>query len=106
MARYSRNDVTAVEKTGGNTSAKNVVIDNMTGPGTRILDSGANWREVWHYRREVLPKSVPYQQVDFEFITRQGYGKNVLQREATALNTMDAARKAITVDRSADSASR
>jgi len=33
--------------------------------------------------------------VDFEFITRQGYGKNVLQREAAALNTIDGARKAI-----------
>jgi GWxTD domain-containing protein len=98
MARYSRNDITAVEKTGGNTNAKNVVIDNMTGPGTRMLDGGANWREVWHYRRELLPKGLPYGQVDFEFITRQGYGKNVLQREAASLNTIDAARRAILVD--------
>jgi len=43
---------------------------------------------------------LPYGQVDFEFITRQGYGKNVLQREAPVLNTVDAARKAILVDRS------
>ena len=100
MARYSRNDVVAVEKTGGNTAAKNVAIDNMTGPGTRILEGAANWREIWHYRRELLPKGLPYGQVDFEFITRQGYGKNVLQREAPVLNTVDAARKAILVDRS------
>ena len=99
MARYSRNDITTVEKSGGNTSAKNVLIDSMTGPGAQMLDSGANWREIWHYRRELLPKGLPYGQVDFEFITRQGYGKNVLQREAAPLNTMDAARKAILVDR-------
>ena len=86
MARYSRNDIVAVDKTGGNTNAKNVTIDSMTGPGTKMLESAANWREVWHYRRELLPKGLPYGQVDFEFITRQGYGKNVLQREAASLN--------------------
>lgn len=100
MKRFSRNDVVAVDKAMGNTAAKNVVIDNMTGPGNTILDGAANWREVWHYRRELLPKGVPYGQVDFEFITRKGYGSNVLQREAATLNTIDAARKAILVDRS------
>ncbi len=106
MARYSRNDVVAVDKTMGNTAAKNVLIDNMTGPGNTILDGAANWREVWHYRREILPKGLPYGQVDFEFITRQGYGKNVLQREAAALNTLEGARKAIPVDRSSRRAAR
>jgi hypothetical protein len=71
----------------------------MTGPGNKILDSAANWREVWHYRRELLPKGVPYQQVDFEFITRHGYGKNVLQRDPAPLAALEAARKAI-LDRS------
>ena len=53
------------------------------------------WREVWHYRRELLPAGVPYQQVDFEFITSKGYGKNVLQREDTVLTTVEAARRSI-----------
>ncbi len=90
----------SVEKAGGNTNAKNVAIDNMTGPGNRMLDGAANWREVWHYRKELLPKGLPYGQVDFDFITRQGYGRNVMQREASVLNTLDAARKAILVDES------
>ena len=106
MARYSRNDVVAVEKSGGNTSAKNVVIDSMTGPGTRMLEGAANWREIWHYRKELLPKGLPYGQVDFDFITRQGYGKNVLQREPPVLNSLDAARQAILVDRSPRRAAR
>jgi GWxTD domain-containing protein len=101
MARYSRNDVTLVEKTmGSGTAATNVVIDNMTGPSNLMPDALARWREVWHYRREVLPRDTPYQQVDFDFITSKGYGKNVLQREAAALNTLEAARRAIIVDRS------
>jgi GWxTD domain-containing protein len=74
----------------GKTSA---IIDRSSGVGTSVRDASANWREVWHYRREVLPAGVPYQQVDFEFITRKGYGKNVLQRDSPALTTLDAARR-------------
>ena len=106
MGRYSRNDIVAADKTMGNTNAKNVAIDNMTGPGTRLLEGAANWREVWHYRKELLPKGLPYGQVDFEFITRQGYGKNVMQREASVLNTLDIARNAILVDRRSQRAAR
>jgi len=106
MARFTRNDVTLVEKTMGNSAATNVAIDNMTGPSNLMPDAVARWREVWHYRREVLPRDTPYHQVDFEFITSKGYGKNVLQREATVLNTLDAARRAIIVERSPRRASR
>ncbi len=74
----------------GKTSA---IIDRSSGGGTSVRDASANWREIWHYRREVLPAGVPYQQVDFEFITRKGYGKNVLQRDSTTLATMEAARQ-------------
>ncbi len=70
-------------------------VDRVSGPGTQMADSSANsWREVWHYRKELLPPGVPYQQVDFDFITRKGYGQNVLQRESATLNTLDSARKA------------
>src|SRR5260221_2285556 len=75
------------------TSNRNSISDRSSGPGTRMTDSAANWREIWHYRRELLPSGVPYQQVDFEFITRKGYGTNVLQRDSPALTTLDAARQ-------------
>jgi hypothetical protein len=65
----------------------------MSSPGVTVRDASADWREVWHYRRELLPAGVPYQQVDFEFITRKGYGKNVLQRDSAALTTLGAARQ-------------
>ncbi len=74
----------------GKTSA---IIDRSSGAGTSVRDAAANWREVWHYRRELLPSGVPYQQVDFEFITRKGYGKNVLQRDSTTLSTLEAGRR-------------
>ena len=62
------------------------------GPGKKAAPMGDNRMEVWHYRRELLPKGVPYQQVDFEFVTKQGYGVNTLQRESHAVNTLDAAK--------------
>ena len=75
------------------TGQKAAVADSFSGPGASIRDTEANWREVWHYRRELLPAGVPYQQVDLEFITRKGYGKNILQRDSPALTTLDVARK-------------
>lgn len=75
------------------TGKANSIADRSSGAGTRMTEASANWREVWHYRREILPGGVPYQQVDFEFITRKGYGKNVLQRDSPALATLDAARQ-------------
>jgi GWxTD domain-containing protein len=60
-------------------------------PG-KVLDTQANYRETWHYRRDRLPSAVPFQQVDFTFVTRRGYGSNVLQRDANVLSTLDAAR--------------
>ncbi len=66
----------------------------FTGPGTKMIDTFQNWREVWHYRKELLPKGVGYTQVDMEFITKVGYGTNVLQRDHTALATLDAAKAA------------
>ena len=32
----------------------------MTGPNNTLPNSDGNYREVWHYRREVLPKGVSY----------------------------------------------
>ena len=60
-------------------------------PGT--LAGEQNWREIWHYRKELLPTGVPYQQVDFEFLTKKGYGLHVLQREVAATAAIDAARR-------------
>jgi hypothetical protein len=64
----------------------------FSSPNRNALDSSNNTMEIWHYRRELLPKGVPYQQVDFEFITRKDYGVNVLQRSTEPLNTLEAAK--------------
>src|SRR5438128_2584275 len=88
FARLSRSEVRAASQTGGSNADRQARIEQVTGPGTRILDAASNWIEVWHYLRENLPKEVPYQEVVFEFVTKQGYGKNVLQRDSAALATL------------------
>jgi GWxTD domain-containing protein len=67
----------------------------FAGPGKTALDSSNNTVETWVYRKERLPANVPYQQVDFKFLTKQGYGANVLQRESDTVTVLEAARPRI-----------
>ena len=102
LSSVGRHDSTLALKGGGgktSTSSQNSTADQFGGPGKKVLDAANNWREVWHYRKEVLPAGVPYQQVDFEFVTRKGYGENVLQRDSAALSTMDKAKQKFDVPR-------
>jgi GWxTD domain-containing protein len=99
LSTGSRHDaeiaIRAASATGKTSTSTNAQIaDRSRGPGTSVRDAANNWREVWHYRRELLPAGVPYQQVDFEFVTKQGYGENVLQRDSSTLATIEAARRA------------
>ncbi len=67
--------------------------DRFSSPGAVAPESQVNFQEVWHYRKELLPKGVSYLQVDIVFITKKGYGVNVLQREPQTLTTLDAAKR-------------
>jgi GWxTD domain-containing protein len=67
--------------------------DQYTGPGTEAAASDKNYQEVWHYRKELLPKGVGYLQVDAVFITKKGYGMFVLQRDSDILTTLSAAKR-------------
>lgn len=91
MSRYNTFDVTSALKTasGSQTAA---ILASMTGPANTLPESETSWREIWHYRRELLPPGVSYQQVDFMFVTKRGYGRNILQRDETALTTLEAAK--------------
>ena len=88
LSRYTRSEITAAGQGGGSNTQRMQRIEQVSGPGTTVQDAAANWIEVWHYLRGNLPKEVPYQEVVFEFVTKQGYGKNVLQRDSAALATL------------------
>jgi GWxTD domain-containing protein len=78
----------------GSTSAQAVALaDRQSAPNTRAPESAMNYQEVWHYRKELLPKGVSYLQVDATFITKKGYGVEVLQRDSDILTTLSAAKQ-------------
>jgi GWxTD domain-containing protein len=89
---YRPADVRIATMPGGTTADTARKVDKVTGPGTSMNEAAKNWREVWHYRREDLPKGIPYHQVDFQFVTKDGYGQNVLQRETQVLDTLEKAK--------------
>jgi GWxTD domain-containing protein len=89
---YRPADVRIATIGGGTTTDTARRVDRVVGPGSSLNDAAKNWREVWHYRRELLPKGIPYFQVDFEFVTKDGYGMNVLQRETQVLDTLEKAK--------------
>jgi len=96
MSRYSSFDAMSALKGSTSGSQTAAILASMSGPANTIPESETSWREVWHYRRELLPPTVSYLQVDFQFVTKRGYGRNILQRDETALATLEAAR---TMDR-------
>jgi GWxTD domain-containing protein len=92
MVRYTTLDAAGALK-GANANVA-AVLATMAGPANTLPESETSWREVWHYRRELLPRTVSYLQVDFEFVTKRGYGKNILQRDDVAITTIEAAKNA------------
>jgi GWxTD domain-containing protein len=94
LSTFNRHDVTMAQNSaGGSSGSQAAAMDAVQTPTGRINEAADNWLEVWHYRRDLLPKGIPYQQVDVEFVTKKGYGENVLQRDPHVLTTVEAARK-------------
>ena len=87
---YAQRTMSAIGESSGGSDA--AAAEALWGPGIKAADSDASWREIWHYRRELLPRSIRYQQVDIEFVTRKSYGVCVLQRDPAAVATLDAAK--------------
>jgi GWxTD domain-containing protein len=70
-------------RTGGfDSSAAAANDDNLEMPNQR------GTREAWTYRRGRIPAGVPFTEVRFEFITKEGYGSGVLQKESEVLQAI------------------
>ena len=83
-------------RAGGTTSGRLATKSaQFAGPGKTALGANANTVETWHYRKELLPPGVPYQELDFKFLTKQGYGESVLQRDSNIVTALATARPAI-----------
>jgi GWxTD domain-containing protein len=84
---------TQVAASGGGSRSQQVArVDAVSGLGTNMNQPSQNWREIWRYFRKELPARMPYEFVDFQFITRPGYGESVLQRDPPSLQAMEKAR--------------
>jgi GWxTD domain-containing protein len=92
MSRFGTFEANQALKGASNGAATAAILASMSGPANTLPEAETSWREVWHYRRELLPRSVSYQQVDFEFLTKRGYGVSVLQRDERSLSTLEAAK--------------
>ena len=60
--------------------------------GPTAQEQLTNWKEVWRYADDALPAGMPERHVDFSFVTRPDYGKNLLQRDGPSLRTLEAAK--------------
>jgi GWxTD domain-containing protein len=95
MYLYTPAQVQVAAAGGGSRAAQVARIDSVSGIGTSMISPSANWREIWRYMRKDLPGRLPYEWVDFDFITKPGYGEGVLQRDPTALQTLDRAKASL-----------
>jgi GWxTD domain-containing protein len=68
---------------------------------TSANDPSNSFREIWHYRREALPKGVSIYELDVVFVTKKGYGRFVLQRDPAVLAALEAARSEVPGTRAA-----
>ena len=93
LSRYTHSEISVAERAVGSNSERLARIDKVNGPGTTMQDAASNWIEVWHYLRRDLPREIPNPELVFEFVTKAGYGKNVLQRESSALQALERAKK-------------
>jgi len=80
--------VTAAQGSGSRASfaAMQLSEANRLNPVTDPVVKGKVER--WVYSRDQLPKTFPDDQVAFKFITEEGYGDSVLQRDFLALKVM------------------
>ncbi len=94
QSRFSRSEVAMAQHASGSNTNRVAAMDHVTGEGTSINRAASNWTESWTYLRSELPKSVPYQELKVQFVTKEGYGRNVLQREPIVVTAIEQVKKA------------
>lgn len=100
--RYSSAEVAMAHHAGGSSANKAAAVDSVTNPSATINRSGSNWVETWTYLRAQLPKAIPYQELKIQFVTKEGYGRNVLQRDPSVVTAIERAKKSLRAGDSGD----
>src|SRR5262249_11859752 len=94
QSRYSSAEVTMAQHAGGSSANKAAAMDRVTNPSATMNRSGSNWIESWTYLKAELPRSIPYQELKIQFLTKDGYGKGVLQRDPNVVTAIERVKKA------------
>jgi GWxTD domain-containing protein len=47
--------------------------------------------EIWYYRKDRVPKGVPFQELQYRFLTKKGYGDGVFQKDAREMMALQKA---------------
>jgi len=88
-------DVMGQLRAGGNSDMRGSTTARAiagVGPGSsedmRDPNHWRNKRESWTYRRNRLPSNVPMPEVRFDFLTQEGYGTGVLQKDPAPMQTL------------------
>ena len=89
MRVKGNDDIGRAIRSSNSTSATGMA--SMTGNQPEDnLDQAYNrgTRESWIYRQERIPKGIAFQEVHFQFLTKQGYGSAILQKDAQPMQTL------------------
>jgi GWxTD domain-containing protein len=107
----SSDDTMSTLRAGGNGdlasySGKSKIVPNgPAGPIQRSSndnleqDYNRGQRESWVYKRDRLPKGIAFQEVRADFVTKQGYGAGVLQKDPQPMQTLGFAAEAARRDK-------
>lgn len=98
QSRYSTAEVAMAQHAGGSNANRAAAVDRVTNPSATMNRSGSNWIESWTYLRAELPRSIPYQELKVQFLTKEGYGRGVLQRDPNVVTAIERAKKAARTD--------
>lgn len=72
---------------------------NVRAGGRELERQGTSSRETWYYRIGRIPTGVPFKEVKFDFMTKEGYGSAVLQKDPEPMQTLGIAAEAARRDR-------
>lgn len=79
-------------RTSGSTSTAGIAAISDHAPDDHLdQDYNRGTSESWVYRKDRLPKGDPFQEVRFSFLTKEGYGSGVLQKETEPMKTLSLA---------------
>jgi GWxTD domain-containing protein len=83
-------------------AAEDDAVNQLRGNGRFVVGGPAlqrqgsqGQRESWYYRPGRIPAGVPYPEVRFDFITKEGYGTSVMQKDSEPMQTLGIAAEAV-----------